>query len=133
MDLTEKIGKFVYWAPRILSILFIIFLALMSLDVFSPELNFWQTMFALFMHNIPALILLIILLISWKYEIVGGIVFNLAGITYLIGVLITSLKSGFEWYHLAWIIQISGIAFFIGIMFIICWIKKKKLQNPKSI
>ena len=72
----KKISKFVYWTPRILSIIFIFFLALMSLDGYSPELSFWQTLGALFMHNIPTLILLAVLLISWKYEIVGGIAFS---------------------------------------------------------
>ena len=32
----KKTGKGLYWAPRILSILFICFLSLFSLDVFEP-------------------------------------------------------------------------------------------------
>lgn len=118
----KKISNFIYWTPRILSIIFIAFLALMSLDVFDSNSGFWQTILALFMHNIPALILLIILLISWNYEIVGGIVFILAGLIYIIFL----AKNPFEWYQLSWIIQISGIAFLIGILFLINWFKKKK-------
>lgn len=117
-------NKFIYWTPRILSIIFILFLALMSLDVFSPELNFWQILIALLMHNIPALILLIVLLISWKHEIVGGISFILAGLLYIIML----MRRPFEWYMLSWIIQISGVAFFIGILFLIGWFKKKKIK-----
>src|SRR3989338_11063669 len=94
----KKISKFVYWTPRILSIIFIFFLALMSLDVFSSELSFWQTFGALFMHNIPALVLLIVLLISWKYEIVGGIAFILAGLLYISIMVMNALKNQFEWY-----------------------------------
>ncbi|HIG93421.1 TPA: hypothetical protein HA242_01440 [Candidatus Woesearchaeota archaeon] len=118
----KKISKFVYWTPRILSIIFISFLALMSLDVFSSESSFWQTIGALFMHNIPALVLLVVLLISWKYEIVGGIAFILAGLVYIV----VLMRNPFEWYMLSWAIQISGIAFFIGIMFLINWFKKRK-------
>ena len=55
-----------------MSIIFICFLALFSLDVISPELSFWQIAVGLFIHNIPALVLLAVLLISWKQEIVGG-------------------------------------------------------------
>ena len=120
-----KINKFVYWTPRILSVLFICFLALMSLDVFSPELNFWQITVALFIHNIPAFILLAILLISWKHEIVGGIGFIFGGIFYIAIILKTVIATGFKWYYLSWAVQISGIAFFIGIMFLIGWFKKK--------
>jgi len=121
----KKINKFIYWTPRILSIIFILFLALMSLDVFSSELNFWQTLGALFMHNIPAFLLLIVLLISWKHEIVGGIAFILAGLLYII----LLMRNPFEWYMLFWSMQISGIAFFIGILFLNGWFKKKKISG----
>ena len=118
----KKISKFIYWTPRILSIIFILFLALMSLDVFSSELSFWQTLIGLFMHNIPVIILLVVLIISWKYEIVGGIAFILAGLLYII----LLFRNPFEWYMLLWAIQISGTAFLIGILFFINWFKKKR-------
>lgn len=81
------------------------------------------------MHNIPVFILLVILIFSWKYEIVGGIAFILAGIVYITLLLVTSIRTGFEWYYIAWAAQISGVAFFIGIMFLIGWSKKKKIQQ----
>lgn len=118
----KKNNKFIYWTPRILSIIFIFFLALMSLDVFSPELSFWQTLGALFMHNIPTLVLLIVLLVSWKYEIVGGVGFILAGLLYII----ILMRNPFEWYMIFWSLQIAGPAFLIGILFLIGWFKKKK-------
>jgi len=104
-----KKGKgWLFWTPRILAIIFIIFLALMSLDVFDMNLGFWGTMLGLFMHNIPALVLLVVLLISWKYEIVGGIAFILAGIVYIV----VLMRNPFEWYYLSWAVQISGCIFF---------------------
>ena len=123
----KKIGKFVYWTPRILSILFLIFLALMSLDIFDMKLGFWGTIIGLFMHNIPVFILTILLIISWKHEIVGGIAFILARILYIAILLMNSVKTGFKVYYLAWAVQISGIAFFIGIMFLVGWFKKRKV------
>lgn len=120
-------NKIIYYLPRILAILFVLFLALMSLDVFSPDSGFWETLIALFMHNIPALILLAVLIISWKREIVGGIFFILAGMLYMAMLLKNIIATGFEWYYLAWAIQISGIAFLIGILFIINWKKKKNI------
>ena len=121
----KKINRFVYWTPRILSIIFIFFLALMSLDVFSSELGFWQTVVGLFMHNIPALILLVVLLISWKYEIVGGIAFILAGLLYII----ILMRNPFEWYMLSWSLIIAGPAFLIGILFLLNWKFKKKKRK----
>ena len=122
----KKINKFIYWIPRILSIIFIIFLALMSLDIFEGDYGFWGTILGLFMHNIPTIILLIVLIISWKYEIVGGIGFIFAGVLYIGFIMTNLIKTGFEWYYLAWVIQLSGVAFLIGILFLIGWFKKKK-------
>ena len=122
----KRLNRFVYWTPRILSIIFILFLMLFSLDVFSMGLGFWQAIWALFIHNIPALVLLAVLLVSWKYEIVGGIAFILAGIFYIAMILTNAIATGFEWYYLSWAAQISGVAFLIGILFLIGWFKKKK-------
>ena len=119
----KKINKFLYWTPRILSIIFIIFLALFSLDVFDGNYTFFQTLLGLFMHNIPSLFLLITLLISWKHEIVGGIVFILAGIFYILMILINNSFEGSFYGALI----IAGPAFFIGILFLLGWLKKKKV------
>ena len=123
----KRVNKFIYWTPRILSIIFILFLALMSLDVFEGNYGFWGTIAGLFMHNIPAMILLIVLIISWQREIVGGVGFVLAGILYIAMILMNIVATGFEWYYLLWALQISGIAFFTGIMFFVSWFEKKKI------
>lgn len=103
--------------------IFIAFLALMSLDVFEVEASFWQILGGLFMHNIPALILLAVLIISWKYEIVGGVAFILAGLLYIF----ITFRNVDNWgMALAWSIQIAGVAFVIGGFFIANWIKKRK-------
>ncbi|MBU0546451.1 hypothetical protein KKA13_04345 [Patescibacteria group bacterium] len=124
----KKINNFIYWAPRILSIIFILFLGLMSLDIFDMNLGFWQTILGLFMHNIPAIILLLVLIISWKHEIVGGIAFILAGIVYITMLSVMAITRGFEWYYLLWAVQIAGVAFFIGTMFLVGWSKKKMIK-----
>ncbi len=119
----KKINKFIYWIPRILSILLIAFLAFMSFDVITEDAIIWEILLGLFIHNIPAIILLIVLIISWKHEIVGGIVFNLAGLFY-IATLIFVFK-GMTWLDI--LINgslISGVAFIVGILFLINWFKK---------
>ncbi|MBS3099731.1 hypothetical protein J4463_00770 [Candidatus Pacearchaeota archaeon] len=118
-----KINKFIFWTPRILAILFILFLALFSLDVFDGNYGFWETFLGLFMHNLPSLILLIILIISWKHELVGAVAFISAGLLYIV----FAITRAETWQMvLLWIFQISGIAFLIGILFLICWKQKKK-------
>lgn len=121
----KKINKFIYWTPRIASIIFILFLAMFSLDIFDANYGLWGTIVGLFMHNIPVFILLIILLISWKHEIVGGVAFILAGILYVAMILINALRNSFEWYMISWILTIAGPAFLVGILFIVNWLRKR--------
>lgn len=123
----KKINKYIYWTPRILGIIFVLFLMMFSLDVFEPGLTAWQIALGLFMHNIPSLFLLIILIISWKHEAVGGIVFILAGISYIS---LTATSSQLPWYIvLSWSLIVAGPAFLIGILFLANWFKKKKYKD----
>jgi hypothetical protein len=117
--MAKKVNGFLYWAPRISSILFILFLALFSLDVISSEYSLGEILIGLFMHNIPALALLLVLLISWKYEIVGGIVFILAGLLYIFLVAAREIGS----------MIIAGPALVIGVLFMINWFQKKKMSR----
>ena len=50
---------------------FALFLAIFSLDIFDGTSGFWAILLGLFMHNLPSLVLLIILIISWKYEFIN--------------------------------------------------------------
>lgn len=119
----KKINKFIYWTPRILALVFVGFLALMSLDVFSSDLNWRQIAMGLFMHNIPVLILLFVVLISWKHELVGGIIFTLAGLFYMFTL---TMNATLAWYiALSWSMTIAGPALLIGILFLVNWHKKR--------
>jgi len=117
----------IFWTPRIVSIIFILFLALFSLDVFGNDYGFWGTLLAFLMHNIPVFILALALWISWKEKRgwLAGSIFILGGIGYLIQITITSAINGFEWFYLAWALQIALPAFFIGILFLVGWRRKK--------
>jgi hypothetical protein len=125
----KKQGKFIFLAPRILGLLLVFFVMLFSLDVFEPGLTTGQVALGLLMHNLPALFLLVILFISWRHEIVGGIVFILAGLVYI---LLLTLKPKFEWYLLSWSLLIAGPAFLVGIIFLIGWYKKKKRKQKND-
>jgi len=133
--MTNKIDRFAYWAPRILAICFVAFLALFSLDVFEPGKSVAEIAMGLFVHNVPVLFLAAVVAISWKREIVGGITFILAGIFYIAMVLAGVLKNGFEWYMISWFLTISGPAFLIGALFLWDWYRngarKRGLPDKK--
>jgi len=122
MAKTKKVGKFIYWSPRILGIIFILFLSMFALDIFDMKLGFWGTVLGLFIHLIPSIILTIILIISWKYEWVGGVAFILGGLLYIF----MTLRSGIGLLMaFSWSLTIAAPAILVGILFLINWAKKK--------
>lgn len=68
------------WTPRILCILAILMLSLLAFDSFSPERNFLQNTAAFLIHLIPSFVLLAVLILSWKHEKAGGIIFLILGL-----------------------------------------------------
>ena len=95
-----------------------------SLDIFGNGYSIWETVVGLFMHNIPVFILAIILAISWRHEVVGGVGFILAGLLYLALTLVRAFNNPFEFYELSYSLIIAGPAFFIGILFLVGWRRK---------
>lgn len=65
------------WIPRALAILFALFTGLFSLDVFQMNLPWYQVASALFVHNIPLIIIALVLWLSWKHPLVGSISFGI--------------------------------------------------------
>ena len=76
----KKQKPFLYWLPRILCILAILFVSVFALDAFQPELTFWQQIQGFMMHLIPSFVLLFFLLIAWKWELIGGAIFVRIGL-----------------------------------------------------
>jgi len=70
-------GKILYWIPRILAILAILFMMMFSMDCFGEYASLEDKMTCFLMHNIPSLVCIIALVIAWKWEIAGGILFIL--------------------------------------------------------
>ncbi len=72
--------KILYWLPRILAILYTLFISTFALDVFEES----QWFLALVIHLIPSYILIIITTIAWRHEQFGGALFIILGIFLLV-------------------------------------------------
>lgn len=84
--------KILYWSPRILGIVMILFISMFAFDSFSPGNTIGQNLLALLIHLLPSIGLLILLLVAWKWELIGGIIFTLAGIAWSIFVYMINFK-----------------------------------------
>lgn len=107
--------RILYWAPRVLSILFVLFISVFALDVFSEGYGFGETVLALLIHLIPTFIVIIALVFAWRREWIGAVMFIASGLFFLV-------SSGGE----SWII--SGPLFVIGFLFLLNWIYRDKLE-----
>jgi hypothetical protein len=67
--------KIFRWVPRILSIITILFLLMFSFDVFESDASPGKQLFGFLIHNIPVWILIAALVVAWKHELAGGIMF----------------------------------------------------------
>jgi len=72
----------VSWILRVLLILTILFFALFSLDVFDEQTGFWNITLGLLIHNLPSLVMVVSLLLAWKWENIGGSILILAPIIF---------------------------------------------------
>jgi hypothetical protein len=73
-------GKILFWTPRIIAILAILFMIMFSIDCFGGNYSLREQMICFVMHNIPAFIVVVVLIIAWKWELAGGILFLLAAV-----------------------------------------------------
>ena len=119
-----------YWLPRILCMLAIAFVSLFALDAFSSELSFWQQMGAFLMHLIPSFILLALLILAWKKELIGGIIFMLIGLGLSPVVFSHNYRMNHSIFMSLGIILTITIPFaIVGLLFLISHFKRKKLKN----
>lgn len=72
MERARGLFRFI-WVPRILMVLFIIFLTLFSFDVFEMEGSIWTKVGAFVIHSVPSLVLAVVLVIAWRRPLIGGI------------------------------------------------------------
>ena len=72
--------KIIHWAPRIICMIAILLISMFAFDAFEERLPIWQQLTSFFIHLIPTYFLITLLIITWKREFIGGIIFLLVGI-----------------------------------------------------
>ncbi len=99
--------------PRVLAGVYALFIALFALDVWGAGTDFWTTLGAFAIHLIPAAFLIGVLLIAWRSELIGGILYVVLGVGYV-------LATGGEMAPGTYVF-ISGVLCFLGALFLVSW------------
>ena len=120
--------KIIHWTPRIICIAAILFISIFAADAFEAGLTIWQQLANFILHLTPFFVLIVLLLIAWKWEFIGGILFLITGIITIPLIFIHNYKIN----HLSinqclGIISVINFPFIIvGILFIFSYYRKKK-------
>jgi hypothetical protein len=109
--------KLIHWLPRILGILFALFISIFALDAFGEGIPFREAVIGFLIHLLPTYIVIAVLLIAWKWELVGGTLFIFAGFFYIFG------ANNMHW---SAYLLIAGPPILIGSLFIAAYFLSKK-------
>lgn len=119
--------KVLYWTPRIICILAILFISLFALDSFEQGRTLWQNLLAFLIHLIPSFVLLVMLIIAWKWERAGGFIFLITGCVLVILYGITGIRNGDNSLlkMLGWGMMLFSPFILAGILFILSHNRKE--------
>ena len=123
----KKSIQLFHWLPRIICILAILFVSVFAADAFSPKLTIWQQFSAFVIHLIPSFLLIVFLIIAWKWEYIGGILFILIGLGFSPIVFLHNYKMNDSiLMSLVVIMTITMPFVIVGVLFIVSHFLKKK-------
>jgi hypothetical protein len=100
------------WAPRLLGLAVCLFLGLFALDAFDGTGDLSGKLAAFGLHLVPVLVLLAVVVLSWRRQWIGGVTFVGVALFYA-----TVMAPG----RPDWIAVIAGPLFLVGILFLWSW------------
>jgi len=107
------------WAPRILALLVCSYLGLFALDAFGPGKPVGDALADFALHVTPLLVLLAVVVVSWRWEWVGACVFSGLAIVY-------ALVAAD---HFSWILAVSVPLLVVGVLYAWNWRHHRELHT----
>ena len=105
-------NRFMHWLPRVLALAGAIFLALVAFDVFGSDAGIWEELLCFLIHLAPTYVILTALIVAWRWELLGGILFIVLGLLFVL------MFPDEDWLTFA-ITTVPSVV--VGILFIVDW------------
>ncbi|MCO6450638.1 MAG: hypothetical protein J5I90_07590 [Caldilineales bacterium] len=112
--MSPNLRRLLFWLPRGLCILFAVFISLFALDVFGEGYSLGETIIAFTMHMIPTFAILLALILAWRWEWIGALLFAGLGVFYVV-----AMRGDVDLVAFA---IISGPLFVIAGLFLANWV-----------
>jgi len=119
-----------YWAPRILSIIAILFISMFSLEAFGAGLPLKTQILDWLIHMIPSFLLIIVLVIALKWENIGGVIFLSIGLAFTPFIFWGNYVNNHSiWLSLFIILTVTFPFILIGFLFILSHQTRRKASQ----
>ena len=76
--------KILLWIPRLLLIVFALFLVIFSFDVFEGGKSASEIAIAFVIHNVPSMMLGLVVFAAWRREWIGTLVCSVLAVAYIV-------------------------------------------------
>lgn len=103
--MTSEGRRVLHWSPRVLSVMFALFLC----------------GFTLVTRQIPAAVVLLILVLAWRWELAGSLLLALLAILCFVVAIIRN--------HAGWALLLSTPMLLIALLFLADWLKGARVDN----
>jgi len=104
--MSPRVRALLIWAPRLLGLAMVAFLALFAFDAFQGQ-PIGRGMLAFAIHLLPSAIVMAVLAVSWRHPLIGAAAFGALAIAY----------AAMAPARLDWVLTISGPLALIAMLF----------------
>ena len=103
-----------------------------ALDSFAPGLTIWQQIGGFIMHLIPSFVLILFLVVAWKWELIGGVMFIVIGLGLLPFIYMMNYQMNHSvWMSLSVVLLVNFPFVLVGLFFILSHFLKSKNLKPE--
>ncbi len=125
MPQNKSIQKFIFHSPRLLAVLFAIFLIFQASMVFNESmLSFWEQLIKFIVKLLLPIIVIASLVVAWRKNHLGGMIFITLGIGFVL--------VGWNSFTMARLFFAGGIMTFIGVLFLLNKTDSKPQQTKNT-
>jgi hypothetical protein len=117
-------SSIILWSARLLALAIGVFLALFAVDEWTSEKPPSRALTGVVLHLLPSAAMLAVVVLSWRRQWIGGLVFVALAVAYAVIVR----------FRLDWVLAISGPLLAAGLLFLWSWMlgRMPKSQLPTS-
>ena len=113
-----------FWLPRVIGIVFTLFISMFGFDVFDMGLGFPEIILALIMDMLPAILVAVMVAISWRWEWVGTVLcVGLAALYFIV------MGKHMDWVT---VLLIPGPLIILAGLWLAAWLQKRKYLQAQA-